>query len=551
MEKRVAERIETSFTFADGTTRWYLFSIEPVNEGIFVLSLDITERKQADEALRESEARFRQLFAAAQDAIVVVELPSRRFIDVNEAAVRTYGYTLEEFQTLHAEDISAEPEGTRQVLDHVSTSQREPISLRLHKRKDGSTFPVEVVTSILTIKGRKAAFGIIRDVTERRRAEEALVDADRRKNEFLGVLSHELRNPLAPIRNSLYILGRVPSGGEQARRAYAVIDRQVSHLARLVDDLLDITRIASGKVRLQRTRLDLVEVVRRTLDDYRSLLEKHEVTVDLPKEPLWVDGDATRLAQMLGNLLGNAAKFTPNGGKVSVTLHSREGRAVLEVADSGIGIDADTLKRLFEPFAQADRSLDRSSGGLGLGLSLVRGLAELHGGEVSAHSDGPGRGARFTVKLPLVQKAAVTHGDLESRATAGEGRKVLVIEDNQDSADSLCALLEFWGHQVAVAYDGASGLARARDFRPDIILCDLGLPDGLDGYAVARALRQDTVTASTYLVALSGYGQPEDKRRAREAGFDAHLTKPADLQVLERILSQAFAPRTEAGSPSN
>ena len=262
--------------------------------------------------------------------------------------------------------------------------------------------------------------GAVQDITERKQAEEALREADRRKNEFLGVLSHELRNPLTPIRNSLYILERATPGGEQARRAHAVIDRQVSHLTRLVDDLLDVTRISRGKVRLQRTRLDLVDVVRRTVEDHRTLLEDHEVTVTLPDDAVWIDGDPARLAQVVGNLLSNAAKFTPEDGKVSVSLTQAGDRAVLEVADTGLGIDPETLKRLFEPFAQADRSLDRSRGGLGLGLALVKGMVELHGGEVSAHSDGPGRGARFTVKLPLAERG---DGRAAFAAAAGGGQQ--------------------------------------------------------------------------------------------------------------------------------
>jgi two-component system CheB/CheR fusion protein len=384
-----------------------------------------------------------------------------------------------------------------------------------------------------------------KEVLARERTEESLQqseaqlrEADRRKNEFLALLSHELRNPLTPIRNSLYILDRV-APGDQSRRAKSVIDRQVAHLARLVDDLLDITRITRGKIRLQRGRLDLADGVRRALEDHRSLLEGHRVSVELPDEAVWVDGDPTRLAQVIGNLLGNARKFTPTGGLVRLSLAKRGGMAVLEISDSGEGIEAVMLERLFEPFAQAERTLARSRGGLGLGLSLVKGIVELHGGKVEAHSDGPDRGARFTVSLPLdEQQAAVTVAARESQGMSHSQKKVLIIEDNTDAADSLCEALELAGYRVAVAYSSADGLATARDFVPEVVLCDIGLPH-MDGYAVARALRQEVAVASAFLVALTGYALPEDQQRAREAGFNAHLAKPADLTALGRLLAQA------------
>jgi two-component system CheB/CheR fusion protein len=383
-----------------------------------------------------------------------------------------------------------------------------------------------------------------------RESERSLREADQRKNEFLGVLSHELRNPLTPIRNSLYILDRATPGGEQARRAHAIIDRQVGHLARLVDDLLDVTRITRAKIRLQRERVDFVDLVARAIEDHRSLLEEHEVAVALPSEAIWIDGDPTRLAQVLGNLLGNAAKFTPTHGKVSVSLTQTQGRAVLEVADTGMGIDGATLERLFEPFAQADRSIDRSRGGLGLGLALVKGMVELHGGEVSAHSDGPGKGARFTIRLPIDAVGAMTHGADPAKEAAGNSRAILIIEDNRDAADTLSEALELFGHRVAVAYDGEAGLVKAREFRPEAVLCDIGLPR-MDGYAVARAFRADDVLKSAFLVALSGYALSEDVQRAHEAGFQRHLAKPASVEKLRELLANLPAsdggPRERSG----
>ena len=410
-------------------------------------------------------------------------------------------------------------------------------------------FSRDEVSFMETIAGQAAQAVERTELSEKLRAQaavlatrnEELSESDRRKSEFLAVLSHELRNPLTPIRNSLYILGRATPGGAQASRAHAVIERQVAHMARLVDDLIDITRISRGKIRLQRAHVDLGDLVQRTVEDHHTVLERHEVEVTLPDAALWVDGDPTRLAQVVGNLLNNAAKFTPPGGRVSVSLRRAADSAVLEVADTGLGIDAETRARLFEPFAQADRSLDRSPGGLGLGLALVKGMIELHGGAVSAHSDGAGRGARFTVKLPLDERSTAARDAAQARETAGRVRRVLIIEDNADAADTLAAALGLSGHEVSVAYDAEQGLARARELRPDVVVCDIGLP-GTDGYAVARALRLEATTAEMYLVALTGYAQPEDQRRALNAGFDAHVAKPPDIAVLERILLQARGP---------
>jgi two-component system CheB/CheR fusion protein len=376
------------------------------------------------------------------------------------------------------------------------------------------------------------------DVTDHHRAEEALRDADRRKNQFMATLSHELRNPLAPIRNSLYLLARVPPGGDQAKRAQAVIERQVGQLERLVDDLLDVTRISNNRVELKREPLELNDLVRRTVEDHRSLFEQSGIHLQtsLAGTPLLVSGDAARLAQVVGNLLQNAGKFTPRGGsvRISVGLDGEDARwAAIRVVDTGAGMGPEMLAHLFEPFTQADRTLDRSKGGLGLGLSLVKGLVELHGGSVGAHSAGPGKGAAFTIRL------ALQPGD-EARAEATPSppprpRRILVVEDNPDSASSLRDVLELGGHDVEVANDGPGALEKARTFRPDLVLCDIGLP-GMDGYAVARAFRSDSTLAGMHLVALSGYARPEDLQRSAEAGFERHVAKPASMDALEALL---------------
>jgi PAS domain S-box-containing protein len=500
---------------------------------------DITERKHAEAELR----LLGEIAANVGEGVYLVSVKDLTIQYANPTMERMFGYEPGELVGRHVSTINAVADG-----DPVQLASRIEAALREHGRyrgdvltvkKDGTPFWSRATISMMHHPPYGDVYVSLQaDISERKRAEEALRQADRRKSEFLGVLSHELRNPLAPIRTSAYLLGRSGALNERDRRAIATIDRQVSHLARLIDDLLDVTRIERGKINLQRSNFDLVEVVRRVVEDHRSAFESREVEVALADEPLWIDGDATRIAQVVTNLASNAAKFTPAGGRISLSLHRADSRlAVLEVADTGVGIDADTLAHLFEPFAQADRSLDRSRGGLGLGLALVKGLVELHGGEVAAQSRGPGAGARFTVKLPLTMRQdRVKEGEAAVGGLGGQGKKVLIIEDNVDSATSLGEVLALEGARVAVTHNGTEGIARAHEFTPDVVLCDIGLP-GIDGYDVARALRRDPVVASAMLVALTGYAQPEDRQRAREAGFDAHLAKPPDLTALRRLLA--------------
>jgi two-component system CheB/CheR fusion protein len=377
------------------------------------------------------------------------------------------------------------------------------------------------------------------EITENKKIEEALRETDQRKNEFLAVLSHELRNPLAPIRNSTYILEHCEPGGEQARRALAVIDRQAGQLAHLVDDLLDVTRITRNKIQLQRQTLELNELVRHTVEDHRTLFDRADVRVEFHPfpQPVFVSADRNRLVQVIGNLLQNAAKFTGRGGETRITISAEapEKRAVIQVADTGVGMTPEMVARLFQPFSQADSTLDRSKGGLGLGLALAKGLVELHGGDITARSAGLGQGAAFVVRLPLAIDDAVAP---RPAATAGKvRRRVLIIEDNVDAADSLRDILAFDEHEVEVAYNGPQGIAKAQEFRPDVVFCDIGLPS-MDGYEVARAFRADDALRGAFLVALSGYAMPEDLERASAAGFKRHLAKPPSLEKLGEILNE-------------
>ena len=500
------------------------------------------ELDRAQRALQQSEARYRSFFENLRENVALYEAVGDgsghvldwRIQHSNQAyrdavgldAARLHGRSLSE--VFGADAVSAYLPDLERVLTTGEPEVREVAYAGRHYLVAGYRMDERTV----------ATAGL--DLTDRKHMEEALREAGRRKDEFLALLSHELRNPLAPIRNAVHVLERVETG-DAAQRARAVIARQVGHLVRLVDDLLDVTRIGSGKIRLRLERADLRELVRRTAEDHRASMEEGGIAfeVELPGEPLWADLDPTRMAQALGNLLANAAKFTPPGGEVVLAVRASAGAALVTVADTGAGIEADLLGRLFQPFVQGERTLVRSSGGLGLGLALVKGLAELHGGAVSARSDGPGRGAEFVVRLPL-RKAAPTA--LAEVAAAGGRprlrRRVLVIDDNVDAAVSLAELIACWGHETQVAHDGPSGLASARAGRFDVILCDIGLP-GMNGYEVARAVRADATLRGAQLVAVSGYATGEDVTRAVDAGFDSHMAKPADPVEVERLLAQA------------
>jgi PAS domain S-box-containing protein len=520
---------------------------------------DITEQKRAQEALRCSAARFERLVKLAPIPLCLVTQDGvlRYF---NDRFAHVFGYSPEDIPTLNEWWQLAYPDEhyRRWAVETWEAAVRkatetgtdiQPIEYRV-TCKDGTvrfvvisgvTMEDSFLATFLDVTGGKVA------EAERERLLASLEEADQRKNEFLAMLSHELRNPLAPIRNSLYILDRAVPRGEQAQRALSIISRQTAYMARLVDDLLDVTRISWGKVQLQREVLDVGELVRRTVEDHRSQFTDGGIALDLviAAEPLWVDGDATRLAQVIGNLLHNAAKFTGQGGGayVSAAQENAGGGVVIRVRDTGVGVSQEVLPRLFEPFTQAGNTLDRTRGGLGLGLALVKGLVELHGGRVEANSKGLGTGAEFAIWLPLVQPPA------RPKPAAAAGRaatrhRILVIEDNVDAADSLREVLELGGHEVAVAYDGVEGIKKAREFRPEVVLCDIGLP-GVNGFEVARAFRADEALKSMFLVALSGYALPEDLQRAAEAGFDQHLAKPPSLEKLEQILAGAPADQAQ------
>jgi PAS domain S-box-containing protein len=513
------------------------------------LARALSERDRADSALRSTLERFYAVLSSMYSAVLLVtregrvEFANPAFCDRfcrNDTPAELAG--LSSFEMLgRIKSAYLHPDQAMARIEEV-VARGQPVHGEEVAMREGGTCLRDFVP--LIVQGE--SFGRLwlhSDITNIKRTEAALrranaqlAEADVRKNEFLAVLSHELRNPLAPITNSLYILDHAPPGGAQASRAKEVIARQVAQLAHLVDDLLDITRITSNKIHLSKERLELNEVARRAIEDNRSLFDKTEVRLDLlpAPRPVFVLADRTRVAQIIGNLLQNAAKFTRNGGTTRVSLEAEGNEAQVRVVDNGVGMSPEILGRLFQPFMQADQTLDRSKGGLGLGLALVRGLVEMHGGSITARSQGPGKGSEFLVRLPLdtgVTRAAAA----DSLPLARTPRRVLIIEDNVDTADSLRDALEFGGNDVQVANNGPDGLAKARTYMPDVILCDIGLP-GMDGYAVARMLRSDAAFNNTRLVALSGYALPDDVQRASQAGFERHLAKPPSIDVLEELL---------------
>ncbi len=517
---------------------------------------EISARKRAEDALRRSEAILAQAGEMAHLGAWWIDIEGDGPVDTSplhwsDEVYRIFGYAPGEVAVtseLFFARVPEEDHGRIRDAIGAAMANRRPYHLE-HRviRPDGTERVVlEHAVFVFDEAARPVRIvGAVLDITERKRVEEALREADRRKNEFLGVLSHELRNPLAPVRNALWLLDHTDADSTKASRAKEVMNRQFAHLSRIVDDLLDVTRITRGKIHLQKARLDVVELVLRTAEDHRTIFAAREVTLgaQLPRYAIWIDADPTRVAQAVGNLLHNAVKFTDAGGHVEVSV-ARDAPSSVRVAvrDDGGGIAPELLGRVFEPFTQADDSLHRTRGGLGLGLSLVKGLVELHGGSVEARSDGPGRGAELVLRLPLAPEQRVFHGAPRGAVGAMPSRRVLVVEDNADAAELLREMLEMWGHEVAMAADGRAGLERARAFRPDVVLCDIGLPV-MDGYEVARAIRADPSIASTFLVAVTGYALPEDERRAAEAGFVRHLGKPVPIEVLEEVL--ATAPRLE------
>jgi PAS domain S-box-containing protein len=503
-------------------------------------------RQRAADVLHAERERFRTTLTSIGDAVVVTDAQGRITL-LNPVAQALTGWSGEALGQPIDTVFRIVNEGTRETVESpVSKVIRlgTIVGLANHTvliAKDGSELPIDDSGApIHDARGRIVGVVLVfRDVTVRRGSERALEDAGRRKDEFLAMLAHELRNPLAPIRTAAHTLALLGAGDDRVRWVSGVIERQVGLMTRLVDDLLDVSRITSGKITLHRGTVSVREILAQAVEAARPPAESRgqPLEVDVPEDAGWVDGDPARLAQAVGNLLDNAIKYTDDGGRIRLRARLEADEVVIVVEDSGVGIDPELLPHVFDLFIQADRSLERKQGGLGLGLTLVRRLVEMHGGCVEAASAGPGLGSAFTIRLPrLAVEAAEPAEPTEPVQPVGPVRRILVVDDHQDSTDSLALFLRLRGHDVRTARDGPSALDEIERYRPDVVFLDLGLP-GMSGYDVARRVRMMNEPVLPRLVALTGYGTDADRQKTRDAGFDVHLAKPVDPRAVDALLA--------------
>ncbi|WP_165390926.1 hybrid sensor histidine kinase/response regulator [Pseudoduganella lutea] len=535
--------------------RYIDFALQPIAgdgppAGVFLSGVDVSEARRAREALLLNEERLKDGLMAARMAVWEFDLV-RDEVLFSDSAIVLFGASLETLRRpwhlVHPDDLPRLLEARAAAIARRGEYQ---MIVRARRADNGAAMWLDLRGRCIVGQdgGVHQLRGVTIDVTAREVAEQGLRAAERRKDEFLAMLAHELRNPLAPISAAATLLQRGIAQPAQVAMAAAIVARQASHLSRLVDDLLDAARISRGKIELVRHPFDLREAVRDALEQVQPLLDakRHRLEAALPATPLGVDGDRARLTQVVANLLSNAIRFTAPGGNIGVTLHDDGGQAMLAVSDDGCGIPAELLPHVFGLFTQGERGADRSQGGLGIGLAIVSGMVALHGGSVRADSDGPGRGARFTVSLPAValpdRPVTVTPAALPGKAMA-----LLLVDDNRDAADTLAILLRGAGHHCEALYDAESALAAVRACRPDACILDIGLP-GMDGYTLAREIRA-IAGPHVVLFALSGYGRAEDKAKAAAAGFDRHFVKPVAPEELLGALTAAGACPPAANGP--
>ncbi len=527
------------------------------------LLAEVTERRRAEERLRELNDTLEQRVRERTEALR--ESETRLRLAQDAARIGTFDWNIQtglnvwtpELEALHGLPTGGFPQ-TQCAWEHLVHAEDRAETLRLVERAFETGQPIEgewrVIWpngSVHWLMGRFQVFkdaagvplrmtGVNLDITTRKRAEEALREADRRKDEFLAILAHELRNPLAPIRTAVQILHLKGPGTPELQWAKEVIDRQIQAMTRLIDDLMDVSRISRGKIELRREGIELAQIIAEAVESSRPLIEQqgHELTVTLPPEPILLDADQTRLAQVFLNLLNNAAKFSERGGRIDLTAERQGSDVVVSVKDSGIGIPAANLGSVFEMFSQVEGTLVRSQGGLGIGLCLVKRLVELHEGHIEAKSAGPNKGSEFLVRLPVVPEPSSTRQLLEEgdRALPTSEHRILVVDDNRDAASTLAMLLESMGNTACMAHDGEEAVAMAGKYQPDVVLLDIGLPK-MNGYDAARAIRQEPWGRNMVLIAVTGWGQDEDKRKSHEAGFDRHLVKPVEPGSLMNLLA--------------
>jgi PAS domain S-box-containing protein len=535
---------------------------------------DETDVEDLRRRLEEAEETLRAIRSGEVDALVVVGAEGERVYTL-EGADHPYRALIESMQQgalslgddgtiLYCNRRFAEMVATPQekvigaaMVDFIHTPQR-PLFEDLRRRGrgsgsqgeirleslDGSLTPAYLALAPLPLGDGSSLSLVVSDLTEQKKHQD-LLEVNRRKDEFLAMLAHELRNPLAPIRNALYLMKRGEVDATSTGEVWSMMERQVEHLARLIDDLMDVSRISTGKVELRWEEVELTSVIARAIDVVRPLIEQrgHQLSVDLPDLPIRLRADPTRLEQVIDNLLTNAAKYSDPGGRISLSASLEGDSAVLRLRDSGIGIAPEQLPHIFGLFVQAERRLDRSQGGLGIGLSLVRSLVGMHGGQVTASSEGLGKGSEFVIRLPALPAAelsaprALGNGTPAPKSALPQHR-ILVVDDSVDSARSMSLLLKrMWGQVVEVAHDGEEALEKTKTFRPDLILLDIGLP-GMSGYDLAKRLRDQPESEGLTLVAMTGWGNEDDLRRSRESGFAHHLVKPVDIDALRDLIAE-------------
>jgi PAS domain S-box-containing protein len=523
---------------------------------------DVTSRRQLEEELRsrlqevaDAEERIRSVVDNVVDGIITID-EQAVIHTFNPAAERIFGYSREEVTGQNVKMLMPEPDRGRHddyVASYLTTGHAKIIGIGrevVGQRKDGALFPMELAISEFRIGPARYFTGIVRDITERKRLQnelhqklEQLAVADQRKDQFIGLLGHELRNPLAPVRNGLQILRHSTPAADRVSTIIDMMDRQIGHMVRLIDDLLDISRITSGKIALRREKVDLREVVQQAMEAARPDIgdKGQRLEAGMPQTAVTAYVDPLRIAQVVSNLLNNASKFSERGQRIWLTLERHAEHAAIRVRDEGAGVPRDKLEEIFEIFVQVDPSFERRRSGLGIGLTLVKSLVELHGGSVSASSAGAGKGATFDVRLPVIAPERAPDTPAASPELAYVHRRILVIDDNKDAADTLSALLRMLGHEVTEVYDGMSGVREAARVRPNAVLCDIGMP-GMSGFDVARRIRAIDKAHGMMLIAITGYGHPDAVRDAHAAGFDLHLVKPVDLNKLIAMLKVISAP---------
>ena len=567
LQKKTVRQLEVDYFGPDGkvTPIEINASVIATRQGKRIVSLcrDITERKEFQEALHHTLDQLQAVYNAIVEGLLITDIETKHFVRVNSSMCRMLGYSEEELVALSIKDIHP-PEEVPNDFGRFQAAAEGRVSINENRpvlRKDGSVFYADITVHRVFYDERPCLLALFRDITERRQTEDALnrqhelevseafarnraielADADRHKDEFLAMLAHELRNPLAPIRSGIDVLRVVPPDGERAKQILDMMEEQVHNLVRLIDDLLDVSRSTRGKLELRRQRVAVSKIIAAAIHTAQPLIRAsgHELAMTQAQETLHIHGDPTRLTQIVSNLLNNAAKYTHRGGKIVLTTERIRNEVAIRVKDNGSGIASEMLPRIFEMFVQADNSLARTHGGLGIGLTLVKSLVEMHGGSVEAASDGLGKGSEFTVRLPILQASDVGHEeatDFPDVTRSFPCHKILVVDDVRPIASMLATLLRHFGQNVRSAVGGVEALAMIEEEKPDLVLSDVSMPE-MTGYELAQEIRRRPEWNDICLVAQSGYGQESDKKRSTDAGFNSHMVKPVGKVDLERLLA--------------